>query len=76
MDPINKMVAEILGAFNGIIAILLLIGTVLAASNAGRFFFIVLIVGIILTIIACGIVAVLIDIKHEITKMSNKLDNK
>ena len=31
---------------------------------------------IILTIIACGIVAVLIDIKHEITKMSNKLDNK
>ena len=76
MDPINKMVAEILGAFNGIIAILLLLGTLYAALNAGRFFFIVLLLGIILTIIACGIVAVLIDIKHEITKMSEKLDNK
>ena len=39
-------------------------------------FLLVLLVGIILTIIATGIVAVLIDIKHEITKMSNKLDNK
>ena len=76
MDPINKMVAEILGAFNGIIAILLLLGTLYAALNAGQFFFIVLLLGIILTIIACGIVAVLIDIKHEITKMSEKLDNK
>tara|TARA_B100000686_G_C16098110_1_gene621888 strand:- start:14 stop:244 length:231 start_codon:yes stop_codon:yes gene_type:complete len=76
MDPINKMVAEILGAFNGIIAIILLLGTLYAALNAGQFFFIVLLLGIILTIIACGIVAVLIDIKHEITKMSEKLDNK
>ena len=76
MDQINKMVAETLGAFNGIIAILLILGTFIAALNAGQFFLIVLLVGIILTMIACGIVAVLIDIKHEITKMSEKLDKK
>ena len=76
MDQLNKMVAETLGAFNGIIAIILLLGTLLAAFNAGRFFLIVLLIGVILTIIATGIVAVLIDIKHEITKMSEKLDKK
>ena len=77
MDNINKFVSEMLGAFNGIIAIILILGTFIAAGNAGGGFGLMIpLAGLILTIIACGIVAVLIDIKNEISKMSGKLDKK
>ena len=77
MDKINKIVSTLFGALNGIIALALLLITLLASFNMPSFQLglLVFAVGFVLTMIACGITAVLRDIKSEITEINKKLDN-
>ena len=77
MDKINKIVSTLFGALNGIIALALLFITLVASFNMPSFELglLVFAVGFVLTMIACGITAVLRDIKSEITKINKKLDN-
>ena len=77
MDKINKIVSTLFGALNGIIALALLFITLLASFNMPSFKvgLLVFAVGFVLTMIACGITAVLRDIKSEITEINKKLDN-
>tara|TARA_B100000035_G_scaffold296890_1_gene289200 strand:- start:279 stop:515 length:237 start_codon:yes stop_codon:yes gene_type:complete len=78
MDQINKIVSSLLGALNGIIAIVMLFITLIASFNMPSFQLgiSVFALGIILTIIACGITAVLRDIKAEITAIRKDLAEK
>ncbi len=77
MDKINQIVSTLFGALNGIIALALLFITLLASFNMPSFELglLVFAVGFVLTMIACGITAVLRDIKSEITEINKKLDN-
>ena len=77
MDKINKIVSTLFGALNGIIALALLFITLIASLNMPSFELglLVFAVGFVLTMIACGITAVLRDIKSEITEINKKLDN-
>tara|TARA_X000000368_G_scaffold254299_1_gene201009 strand:+ start:940 stop:1179 length:240 start_codon:yes stop_codon:yes gene_type:complete len=78
MDKINKIVSSLLGALNGIIAIVMLFITLIASFNMPSFELglAVFALGLILTIIACGITAVLRDIKSEITTIRKDLAEK
>ena len=77
MDKINKIVSTLFGALNGIISLALLFITLVASFNMPSFELglLVFAVGFVLTMIACGITAVLRDIKSEITEINKKLDN-
>ena len=77
MDKINKIVSTLFGALNGIISLALLLITLVASFNMPSFELglLVFAVGFVLTMIACGITAVLRDIKSEITEINKKLDN-
>ena len=77
MDKINEIVSTLFGALNGIIALALLFITLVASFNMPSFELglLVFAVGFVLTMIACGITAVLRDIKSEITEINKKLDN-
>tara|TARA_B100000609_G_C16821733_1_gene236178 strand:+ start:270 stop:503 length:234 start_codon:yes stop_codon:yes gene_type:complete len=77
MDKINQIVSTLFGALNGVIALALLFITLLASFNMPSFELglLVFAVGFVLTMIACGITAVLRDIKSEITEINKKLDN-
>ena len=76
MDKINKIVSTLFGALNGIIALVLLFITLLASFNMPSFELglLVLAVGFVLIMIACGITAVLRDIKSEVTEIKKKLE--
>ena len=78
MDKINKIVSTLLGALNGIIAIVMLFVTLITSFNMPSFELgiTVFALGVILTIIACGITAVLRDIKSEITAIRKDLAEK
>tara|TARA_X000000368_G_scaffold400103_1_gene371655 strand:- start:346 stop:582 length:237 start_codon:yes stop_codon:yes gene_type:complete len=78
MDKINKIVSTLLGALNGIIAIVMLFVTLITSFNMPSFELgiAVFALGVILTIIACGITAVLRDIKSEITAIRKDLAEK
>ncbi len=77
MDKINKIVSTLFGALNGIIALVLLFITLLASFNMPSFELglLVLAVGFVLIMIACGITAVLRDIKSEVTEIKKKLES-
>ncbi len=77
MDKINKIVSTLFGALNGIIALVLLFITLLASFNMPSFQLglLVLAVGFVLIMIACGITAVLRDIKSEVTEIKKKLED-
>ncbi len=76
MDKINKIVSTLFGALNGIIALVLLLISLLASFNMPSFGLglVVLAVGFVLIMIACGITAVLRDIKSEVTEIKKKLE--
>ncbi len=78
MDKINKIVSTLLGALNGIIAIVMLFVTLITSFNMPSFELgiAVFALGVTLTIIACGITAVLRDIKSEITAIRKDLAEK
>ena len=77
MDKINKIVSTLFGALNGIIALVLLFITLLASFNMPSFQLglLVLALGFVLTMIGCGITAVLRDIKSEVTEIKKKLED-
>jgi len=76
MDKINKIVSTLFGALNGIIALVLLLISLFASFNMPSFGLglLVLGVGFVLTMITCGITAVLRDIKSEVTEIKKKLE--
>ena len=76
MDKINKIVSSLFGAFNVIIALVLLFITLLASFNMPSFELglLVLAVGFVLTMIGCGITAVLREIKSDVTEIKKKLE--
>ena len=60
MEKINKILSTLFGALNGIIAIVLLFITLLTSFNMPSFELglLVLALGFVLTMIACGITAI------------------
>jgi hypothetical protein len=78
----NKFLADAIGTANAILAVLIVIGSAIAAGNAGFRGFDPLqaagglVAGAIVAVIVCGVLALLVEMRRELVEISTRLERR
>lgn len=70
----NNFLATLVGYFNGLLAVIFIIASTLIGHDFG-FTIVGLLIGFLLSISICGIIAIFIAIRNELISIKNILDD-
>jgi uncharacterized membrane protein len=79
----NRFLARSIGFYNSFLAVILVLGGVVIGAGLGQYsgrtgvgVVLGLIVGIIVAVIVCGVLALFIEMRHELIKIRSSLESR